>query len=84
MTLLKTFALLGCGVLLGAIGGWAVSDFRSRIAVIEGPASEHYPPALAAIANAKSKLAAGDTNVMELLGEAESQIERARQWSRRF
>ena len=72
------------GVLIGLICGYSLSSLRARRAIIEGPASENYPPALSAIADAKSKLAAGDTNVIQLLHEAESQIERARQWSRRF
>jgi hypothetical protein len=72
------------GVLIGAVGGWLVAREQSRVALIGGPYSDNYQPALAAIAEAKSKIQSGDTNVVENLNVAQVQIEQAQQWTRRF
>jgi hypothetical protein len=52
--------------------------------VIAGPDSDNYGPALSAIADAKAKLRAGDTNLMEQLQTAEAEIRAAQRWTRRF
>ena len=57
---------------------------QARVAVLSGPYSDNYGPALSAIADAKAKLQAGDTNVMEQLHTADVQIRAAQDWSRRF
>lgn len=44
----------------------------------------NYGPALSAITKAKAKLQGGDTNVMEQLQVAETQIRAAQIWSRGF
>jgi hypothetical protein len=78
--------LLGCslGFVLGAWGGYRFAALRAETALIAGPASDNYPPALAAISEAKAKLASGDTNVIEQLQAAQNQIEKAQEWTRRF
>ena len=78
--------LLGCFVclLLGAWGGYRLALVRTKTALIAGPASDNYPPALAAITEAKTKLASGDTNVLDQLQTAQEQIEKAQEWTRRF
>ncbi len=72
------------GILIGALGGLFYARAHARAAVIGGPDSDNYPPALAAIAEAKAKLLAGDKNVIEHLDEAESEIKQAQEWTRRF
>jgi hypothetical protein len=70
-----------------AVGFWAGSFLagqRARVAVLSGPYSDNYGPALSAIADAKAKLHAGDTNVIEQLETADAQIRAAQEWSRRF
>jgi hypothetical protein len=80
----RTFAGLLVGVVIGAAGGWFVARQQARVAVLSGPYSDNYGPALSAIADAKAKLHAGDTNVMEQLKTADTQIRAAQDWSRRF
>jgi hypothetical protein len=80
----RTFAGLVIGVAIGAVGGWFVASLRARVAMLSGPYSDNYGPALAAIAEAKAKLQAGDTNVAEQLKAAEAEIRAAQDWSRRF
>jgi hypothetical protein len=74
--------------LLGLVLGWFAGSFNAkqgaRVAVLSGPYSDNYGPALSAIADAKAKLQAGDTNVMEQLQTADAQIRAAQDWSRRF
>ena len=72
------------GIVLGALGGCFLAREQARLAVIAGPDSDNYPPALAAIAEAKTKIQSGDTNVLDNLNEAQSQIFRAQQWTSRF
>ena len=81
----RTFAGLLVGVAIGAAGGWFVARQQGRVAVLSGPYSDNYGPALSAIAAANAKLhAGGDTNVMEQLKTADTQIRAAQDWSRRF
>jgi len=72
------------GLFIGAAGGsfWVKSS--ARLAVLSGPYSDNYEPALRAIASAKAKLIAGDRDVIEELNEAEMNIQQAQKWSRRF
>ncbi len=72
------------GLLLGALGGYFVAREQARVALIGGPYSDNYQPALAAIAEAQAKIRSGDTNVLESLNVAQDQIEQAQQWTRRF
>lgn len=80
----RTFAGLLVGLAIGAAGGWFVARQQARVAVLSGPYSDNYGPALSAIAEAKTKLQAGDTNVMEQFQRADAQIRAAQDWSRRF
>ena len=80
----RTFTGLLVGVVIGAAGGWFIASQRARVAVLSGPYSDNYGPALSAIADAKAKLHAGDTNVLQQLQTAETQIRAAQDWSRRF
>lgn len=69
---------------LGVAAGCYVARQQTRTALIAGPYSDNYPPALAAIAEAKAKVQSGGTNVLEDLNVAQDQIEQAQQWTRRF
>ena len=80
----RTFAGLLVGLAIGAAGGWFVARQQARVAILSGPYSDNYGPALSAIADAKAKLHDGDTNVMEQLKTADTQIRAAQDWSRRF
>jgi len=79
-------AVLGLllGFFLGALVGGVVAREKARAVLLSGPSSDNYPPALAAIAEAKSKIQSGDTNVLEHLNDAQRQIEQAQKWSERF
>lgn len=84
---MKPIAIIIALVVGLAVGFWAGSYLagqRARGAILSGPYSDNYGPALSAIADAKAKLHAGDTNVMEQLQTAETQITAAQEWSRRF
>lgn len=70
--------------LTGLGAGWFIEAQRARVAVLSGPYSDNYGPALTAIADAKARLQAGDTNVMTQLQTAETNIQAAQTWSRRF
>ncbi len=72
------------GIMLGAFGGYLFERAAARAAVMSGPDSDNYGPALSAIGEAKAKLQAGDTNVFKKLGEAESHIRQAQRWTREF
>jgi hypothetical protein len=78
------FIPLVIGLAVGFSAGWFLAGQRACVAVRSGPYSDNYGPALSAIADAKAKLHAGDTNVMEQLQAAEAQITAAQEWSRRF
>src|SRR5436309_11190311 len=71
-------------VMLGASGACYAAREQARLALIAGHYSDNYPPALAAIAEAKAKIQAGNTNVLENLNVAQDQIEQAQQWTRRL
>jgi len=68
---------------LGAAAGCYFARQQTRAALIAGPYSSNYPPALAAIAEAKAKVQSGGTNVLEDLNVAQDQIAQAQQWTRR-
>ena len=84
MTHARTFAGLLVGVAIGAAGGWFIARQQARVAVLSGPYSDNYGPALTAITNAQTKLQAGDTNIAQQLQTAETEIKAAQAWSRRF
>lgn len=68
-------------------GFWAgtlVGGARTRAAVLAGPLSDNYDPALTAIQSARTKLNSGDTNLFEHLDEAEAQIRNAQNWAKDF
>ncbi len=68
----------------GGLIGYLIAREQARVAVLSGPYSDNYEPALLAIGEAKAKLQAGDTNVFKNLNEAEIQIMQAQRWTRRF
>ena len=72
------------GSTLGGVGGWLLAAQQAKVAVLAGPYSDNYRPALTAIAEAQAKLQTGNTNVIEQLQAAEAQIRSAQDWSRRF
>jgi hypothetical protein len=72
------------GSVVGGLGGFFIGREQARVAVLSGPYSDNYKPALTAIAEAKAKLQAGDTNVIEQLTAAQGKIEQAQQWTRGF
>jgi len=84
MAYARTFAGLLVGVAIGAAGGWFIASQQARVAVLSGPYSDNFGPALSAIADAKAKLRVGDTNVWEQLQAADAQIRAAQSWSQRF
>jgi hypothetical protein len=79
-TLLSLIIAAAIGVLIG----WFFANQRAKIAILSGPYSDNYVPALIEISRAKSKLLTGETNVMEHLDAAEFQIKAAQIWSKRF
>ena len=81
---IKILVSFAIGVVIGAAGGYVLAWQKARAAVIGGPYSDNYPPALAAISEAKTKLQSGDTNVLENLNVAQEQIQQAQQWTTRF
>jgi 3-deoxy-D-manno-octulosonic-acid transferase len=72
------------GILIGAVCGNFLGRTSARVAVLSGPYSDNFQPALAALGEAKAKIQAGDTNVLNNLREAEAQIIQAQRWSERF
>jgi hypothetical protein len=72
------------GIVLGLLGGWLMAREQARVAIIGGPDSDNYPQSLSAIAEAKAKIQAGDTNILTQLDKAEAEIRQAQQWTRRF
>jgi hypothetical protein len=80
----QIFIGLIIGIVLGLLGGWNLDRERAIAAIIGGPDSDNYPPALAAIAEARAKIQAGDTNILTHLDEAAEEIKKAQLWTRRF
>ena len=72
------------GVILGGLGGCFFEREQTRGALIGGPYSDDYLPALAAIDEAKAKIQSGDTNVMQQLETIRTGIEHAQRWTVRF
>ena len=72
------------GFALGALVGSFIAREQARVAVLSGPSSDNYGPARSEIAQAVTKLRAGDTNVIDHLTAADAQIRQAQQWSERF
>jgi len=72
------------GLAVGFSAGSFLAGQHARSAILSGPYSDNYGPALSAIADAKAKMHAGDTNITEQLQTAETQIRAAQDWSRRF
>ena len=66
------------------MGGWLCANHFTHVAMLSGPYSDNYAPALSAIAEARTKLQSGDTNVFSQLDAAQKHIEQAQQWTRRF
>src|ERR1051325_8154056 len=75
---------LSISLTVGFCAGSFFARLRARAAVLSGPYSDNYGPALAAIADAKAKVHGGDTKVLEPLQTAETHIQAAQTWSRRF
>ena len=72
------------GLAVGFKAGSLLERQRARGAILSGPYSDNFIPALSAITNAKAKVDGGDSNVLEQLQIAETQIRAAVTWSRRF
>ncbi len=72
------------GIVVGAMAGSFLAEQSARVAVLSGPYSDNYAPALHSITNARAKLQAGDTNVIEHLNEAEAHVREAQSWARKF
>lgn len=53
------------GLLGGWYGGWCFAKTADRAALLSGPYSDNFGPALRAIAEAKAKLQSRDTNVLQ-------------------
>ncbi len=75
---------IAVGIALGASGGWFLARRADRGAVLCGPYSDNYGPALAAIARAREALPPGDGKAAAELDEAEAQIRSAQAWARGF
>ena len=72
------------GVVLGALVGWLLARQQARAAVMSGPFSDNYGPALSAIAEARAVIGTGDVNILKHLDTARVEIERAQKWTERF
>ncbi len=77
---LSLFAALGVGFVAGQ---WRAT-LQARVDVLSGPYSDDYGPALEAIATAKEKLEAGDSEITAELDRAQFHIENAQRWARSF
>ena len=84
MKLARTLIMVLLALVVAFMAGSFSARERARIGVLSGPLSDNYDPALEAIANARAKLRAGDTNILEQLQIAESHIKAAQKWSIHF
>jgi hypothetical protein len=75
---------LAVGSAFGFGAGSFLTSLQNRNAVLAGPYSDNLIPAHLELERAKSKLRAGDTNIIEHLEAADAQIENAIQWSKHF
>ena len=75
-------------VVVALIVGYGAGRFlglaSARIEVLKGPYSDHYGPALAAIAEAKSKLAGKNKEAAACLDCAADHIEQSKEWAKGF
>ena len=71
-------------LLVGAFIGGFVAKMQSRAAVLSGPYSDNFGPALRAIADAETKLHSGNTNVFAELDTVQTQIKQAEAWTKQF
>lgn len=76
--------VLVVAIVVSFMAGYSLATSKARIAVLCGPYSDNFEPALAEIAAAKAKLAKGDTNVTKELDVVEGQLRRAKAWSEKF
>jgi hypothetical protein len=70
----RAFASLVVGLAICAAGGWFIARGQASYAILMGPYSDNYGPALSAIEDCKAKLRAGDTDIKEQLQTAESHL----------
>jgi hypothetical protein len=80
---------LGClclvaALAIGFLAGHGLAKTRARIAVLCGPYSDDYGPALKAISEAKAKITKGDNEITHELDQAQNHIQHAQDWTQRF
>ena len=64
--------------------GHRMAAWQARMAVVCGPYSDDYGPALEALDTAKAKLARGEVNVIQELDQAALHVKNARTWAEKF
>ena len=79
-TMMYVAALLVALAAAFEVGHWRGTQ-RERLKVLCGPYSDGYLPALTEIAEAKSKLAKGDSDVIRHLDRAQRHIENVKAWT---
>jgi hypothetical protein len=79
-------AVLGLivAVLLAYQVGYQMAWGQARGAILAGPSSDNYGPALSAISAAREKLRGDDKEVRAELDKAQAEIEQAQHWTDRF
>jgi hypothetical protein len=64
--------------------GYRMAWSQAQGAILAGPSSDNYGPALRAISAAREKLRGDDREVQEELDKAQAQIEQAQRWTDKF
>ena len=79
-------AVLGLivAILLAYQVGYRMAWSQARGAIMAGPSSDNYGPALSAISAAREKLRGDDQEARAELDKAQAQIEQAQRWTDTF
>lgn len=73
-----------CALIASFYSGHWLTKTGDRAAVLSGPYSDDYGPALRLVSQAKAKIATGDSSISQELDGIENHIERAQNWAYRF
>jgi hypothetical protein len=71
-------------ILLAYQVGYQMAWSQARGAILAGPSSDNYGPALRAISAAREKLHGDDQEARVELDKAQAQIEQAQRWTDKF
>ena len=69
---------------LGLAIGWFVAYERAQVAILSGPYSDHYDPAISDLEKAMAALDGEDAEVREHIESAQEHIVASRDWARHY